>query len=151
MKHWICGLIFTAINAASWGSSCSISLPTGDLGGYEPSVNEAGVSIQQAFWVTCPAGTPLVITAGPSQTSGSIQNRQMRGSLTGTLLNYQLCHDYPGSGTCVRIFGDGQVGTPLTANAAGYQQGIYFWTHVFGKQMVDGGEYIDYVAISINP
>ncbi|MCB5196851.1 spore coat protein U domain-containing protein [Deefgea salmonis] len=152
MKHSILGLIFCGLNGVSIAASCHISLPTGDLGGYEPAVNEAGISVQQAFWITCPKGVPLQITAGPSQTSSNIQNRQMRNSNNASSrLNYQLCHSYPGAGTCSRIFGDGQVGLPLTATATGVQQGVYFWTHVYGKQKVESGEYIDYVPISINP
>lgn len=151
MKRWILSLLLMMLSLASWGAGCSISLPTGDLGGYEPSVNDSGIAIQQAFWVTCPIGTPFVISAGPSQTSGLILKRQMKNTFAGGLLLYQMCHDYPGAGYCNRVFGNGTDGEALSATATGVQQGMYFWIYVFGKQMVEGGEYVDYVSISINP
>ena len=147
MKHWISALLFTALSATSWGSSCSINVIDAALGSYDPLVNTAGITVMGQLPVTCPKGTTLMISAAASQVTNSINVRQMRNSRSNTI-NYQLYTDVKRS----IIFGNGSAGNQkLSATSTGGLQIVYFYVHVPGQQFVGGGIYEDFVSITIEP
>nr|WP_314898991.1 spore coat protein U domain-containing protein [uncultured Deefgea sp.] len=153
MKHWILSMLLTSLSLASWGASCSISLPTGELGQYNPEVNTAGVTVLQAFWINCPPDTLFEVSAGQSSNPSKGGYRQMKNTSGSGFLMYQMCPGYsaPTLDGCTIIFGDGTTGVKLYGKASVSQQGMYFYIHVKGGQIVPPGEYVDYVSISINP
>jgi spore coat protein U-like protein len=151
-RLWLaCGLL-----ALAWGAqaaSCSVSPPQASIGQYDPITSTNGVRALFQIGVTCSAATGFTVTAGPSQTSGSISNRQLRGEDPTSLLTYQLCLDSNWGGSCNIIFGtppDGNAVSGNIANAGGSMQ-VVFWALVYGNQPAKPGWHTDYVTISIEP
>ncbi|WP_028450111.1 Csu type fimbrial protein [Chitinibacter tainanensis] len=132
---------------ASWAMSCSISsLPIGDMGVYFPDID---ITRQYAIFLTCTSGGAIAsLSAGPSQNTGSIENRRMKHDSRSDTLRYQLCLD----GACSTIFGNSgnQIGTIMITDQ---NQGRFsFWVKVFGGQpLVAAGTYRDTVTITLSP
>jgi len=91
------------------------------------------------------------LTAGPSQTSGTFNPRQMKHSAGTDLLNYNVFTDAPGS----IIFGDGTGGTTSInlRRPVGKPAPWSEFINIFGKippgQNVSVGSYSDTLTITI--
>jgi spore coat protein U-like protein len=149
-KLWI--LLFSfLISGLSW-AGCSVTPPEVALGQYDPIT---GSSVRGIFnlAITCNEITSFTVTAGPSQTTGSISSRQLRGENPSSLLNYQLCLDGNWGGPCNIVFGSPPDGTAITGavSRAGSTVLVTFWALVYGNQPAMPGWHDDYVVITVNP
>ncbi|WP_373974225.1 spore coat U domain-containing protein [Chitinibacter sp. SCUT-21] len=131
----------------SFAMSCNISsMPIGDLGVYTPEID---VTRQYAIFLNCTGGGGMAsITAGPSHTTGSIENRRIKHSNQTSTLRYQLCLD----GNCSKIFGNSgnQIGSVVIDDR---NQGRFsFFARIYGGEFqAAAGLYRDSVTITITP
>lgn len=150
MKPWLFGLSLV-LSGTSW-AGCTVTPPLAPLGQYDPAT---GSSVRQQFSmsISCSEMTSFTITAGPSQTTGSISNRQLRGENPSSLLRYQLCLDANWGGPCNTIFGTPPDGNALsgTTTRPGTIALAYFWVLVYGDQPAMPGWHDDYVVITVSP
>lgn len=144
LSVFICGI--------SW-AGCSVTPPLASLGQYDPETSGNGVRGIFNMFITCSEITGFTVTAGPSQTTGSISLRQMRGEVSSSLLNYQLCLDSNWGGACNTIFGTPPNGYAISGNisSAGSTVGVTFWALVYGNQPAMPGWHNDYVVITVTP
>ena len=150
-KLWILLLSFF-ISGASW-AGCSVTPPQASLGQYDPETSGSGIRGIFNLVITCSESTSFTVTAGPSQTTGSISSRQLRGENPSSLLNYQLCLDSNWGGACNIIFGTPPNGNAIsgTVSSAGGTVVVTFWALVYGNQPAMPGWHDDYVVITVNP
>jgi hypothetical protein len=144
LSVFICGI--------SW-AGCSVTPPQASLGQYDPATSSSGVRGIFNLAISCSEITGFTVTAGPSQTTGSISSRQMRGEVSSSLLNYQLCLDGNWGGACNIIFGTPPNGTAITGSIshAGSTMVVTFWALVYGNQPAMPGWHNDYVVITVTP
>jgi spore coat protein U-like protein len=141
---FICGV--------SW-ASCSVTPPQAVIGQYDPETSINGVRALFILTISCSEITSFTVTAGPSQTTGSISSRQLLGEDPSSRLNYQLCLDANWGGACNMIFGippDGNAISGYISRAGSAAQAV-FWAIVFGNQPASPGWHDDYVVITVEP
>jgi spore coat protein U-like protein len=140
------------ISGISW-AGCSVTPPQVSLGQYDPATSTSGVRGIFNLSITCSEVTGFTVTAGPSQTTGSISSRQLRGENPSSLLNYQLCLDGNWGGACNIVFGSPPDGTAITGSIsrAGSTIVVIFWALVYGNQPAMPGWHDDYVVITVSP
>ena len=124
---------------------CSISVQDVLFGSYDPSSPAATNTIAQ-FLIVCTAPTLLTISIGSSRTSGSSSARRMRHGFRSETLAYNLFQD----AAYTRVWGDGAVGTPLSASVSGRYAGQIF-AQIFPGQDAWVGAYEDSVTITVLP
>jgi spore coat protein U-like protein len=127
--------------------SCTVSsLPIGDMGIYFPS---ADITRQYAIYLSCTSGgASASLMAGPSQNTGSIENRQLKHESKTDTLRYQLCLD----SHCGIVFGNSgpNIGHVLINDR--HQGRFSFWVKVYGGQyQVSAGYYRDAITLTVTP
>lgn len=150
ISRWIL-LAGLMINGISWGS-CSVTPPVAEMGQYDPAT---GSSVRGIFslQIICSELTSFTVTAGPSQNTGSISSRQLRGQNPSSLLNYQLCTDANWGGPCNSIFGTPPDGNSITGSISrpGVVGLVTFWAIVYGDQPAMPGWHDDFIVITVSP
>lgn len=148
--RWIF-LISVLFSGISW-AGCSVSPPQAALGQYDPATASSVRGIFNLA-ISCSEVTSFTVTAGPSQTTGSISNRQLRGENPSSVLNYQLCIDANWGGPCNTVFGTPPNGNALsgTVTRPGAITQVVFWALVYGDQPAMPGWHDDYVVITVSP
>jgi len=149
VKLFLLSIFFSSL---SWGA-CTVTPPQVTIGQYDPITSINGVRALFFMQIFCSEATGFTVNAGPSQTSGSIQHRQLIGEDPSSLLKYQLCLDPNWGGPCNQVFGIPPDGDAAVGNIphAGGSALVNFWSIVFGNQPAKPGWHNDYVQIIIEP
>ncbi|WP_028452530.1 spore coat protein U domain-containing protein [Chitinilyticum aquatile] len=130
--------------------SCTVgSIPDGDMGIYDPQTSVADLVMQFSMFVRCTEPTVTKVTAGPSQATGSVDNRAMKNDRNTDTLRYQLFLD----AGCSKVFGELEPNAAFAQVSSSSGQGrINFWSKVYGNQSsVSAGHYRDYITLTITP
>jgi spore coat protein U-like protein len=150
ITQWIF-LLGMLLNSFSW-ASCSVTPPIAALGQYDPAT---GSSVRGIFnlQITCSEITSFTVTAGPSQNTGTISHRQLRGENPTSLLNYQLCTDDNWGGPCNKVFGSPPNGEAISGmiSRPGSSVLVKFWALVYGDQPAMPGWHEDFIVITVSP
>ncbi|MBE9608165.1 spore coat protein U domain-containing protein [Chitinilyticum piscinae] len=150
LTFWAVLGLWAMTAAAQAASSCSVgSLPDGDMGLYDPQTTTVDLVKQFSMFVRCTEVTTARVTAGPSQTTGSVDNRALKNDNNNDRLRYQLFLD----AACTRVFGELEPNAAYTQIASNGGQGrVNFWARVYGNQTeASPGNYRDYVTLTITP
>jgi spore coat protein U-like protein len=136
-----------ALPVPAWAMSCTVSsFPIADMGIYFAGID---TTRQYVIFLTCTSGGAVAqLTAGPSQNTGSTENRKMKHESKADTMPYQMCLD----GACTTNFGNtgNQIGSLLIDDR---NQGRFsFWVKIPGGQnQVSAGIYRDSVTITLTP
>lgn len=143
----IIGIAAALLPAYSTAGACSFgSVQEVAFGQYAPNLSTETIR-QELITASCTQAGKLSISFGPSQVSGTINNRKMRNiSGGGSQLRYHLYKS-----TCkAPELGTGKDALSV-AVSAGVVTPIYFCGVIPPMQQVDAGNYEDYVVLTISP
>ncbi|AMC34457.1 Csu type fimbrial protein [Janthinobacterium sp. B9-8] len=143
----IIGIAAVLLPAYSLAGMCSFgSVQEVAFGQYAPSLSTETIR-QQLITASCTQAAKLSISFGPSQVSGTINDRKMRNIGGGSsLLRYHLYKS-----TCkAPELGTGKDALSVLVSA-GVVTPIYFCGVIPPLQQVDVGNYEDYVVLTISP
>ncbi len=144
LRCWILCAVLLLGSAASQ-ARCLISVQGVRFGGYDESQLVATVTSAD---ITIDCRSPILVTVniGPSMTSGTISNREMRHSSRNDRLAYNLFQD----AAMHTVWGDGtQAGGNVVRVEGVVVQRVY--AQIFPRQDVWVGDYSDSVTVTVLP